>query len=865
MVKRLFFILLLILLFVQIATAQADCPLEPRLAAYGGGSAVTTLNVRNMPGTDAARVGQFVSGDEFRVNGSGQCLNGLYWYSVTALSGDPPLEGYIAEGADGSYFVEPVTIAPTATPAFEAPPLSTPIAPITDTPLPEVNPLTTADPEALGFVTWDWPEMAIFGEPREGDALLPDPFAIQPPDIYAGDMPPLPVDLSKVAFVTDAGLSAEGLALLGQNGFVVTTGGFEQFDEAYFAGEWSPFNGYSIFVTTDSMLHSFYLVFENLLTYLEQESLYPELSNMIARAYRAAEAQAQEAEGTALEEQARAAAVYYAVALQLLEPETDETVILELFPGDPIAVSSLPGVDEVVSTLEEADPSILAEAQPLVDSIIAAEGQGSIPFLTDVLEDFGIYRPRGHYTISPLYERYFRAVTWLGRITFRAAQETETQEAVLALRALLSDDAAVASRQKITDAVEFLIGPEDNLGPAQYMPLAQEIFGDDLSLDALADDDLLAQFQAQLEELPPPAINTAVLPEGVLEEQLDEIGRGFRLLGQRFTIDANILQQVIDPYIMMRTIPTALDVPAALGSDTAFVLSSEAGADQFPNYESQVAALRNEVNDLAAPDWLANIYSGWLWTLQPFFVREAESYPPLMNTDAWMRHDLHTGLASYTELKHATILYTAQPMGGRGGGGELPITYGYVEPNPLVFARTAIIAEALYQGLLQNGFIPAREENSSATYLFRTHQLLRDVSRYSAYLADLAQRELSGEALTQDDHNFIQYAYTAVISGIRSDVQIMQSGPPKPAALVTDIASNGVTGEVLQVGTGGVDHIYVVIPTPNGLQLARGAVYSYYEFVNQGGERMTDEEWRAQVADGDLPARPDWISPFFSE
>ena len=40
-----------------------------------------------------------------------------------------------------------------------------------------------------------------------------------------------------------------------------------------------------------------------------------------------------------------------------------------------------------------------------------------------------------------------------------------------------------------------------------------------------------------------------------------------------------------------------------------------------------------------------------------------------MQTDAWKRKSLATTLGSYTELKHATLLYAAQPMGGLGGGG----------------------------------------------------------------------------------------------------------------------------------------------------------------------------------------------------
>lgn len=794
---------------------------------------------------------------------SGSCSEGLYWYPITVLN-RTPLDGYIAEGADGEYFVEPYVIPPTPSPVFIIPPALTPAPPITDTPLPPVTYVTTAASSDLGFVTWDWPDiLGFYGQAREGEAPIPDPFTIVPPDVYAGDMPVLPVDLTTVAFVTDALLNEQGLSHLAQNGFVVTPAGFEQIDDVYYGTSgWDPYDGYSRFITTDSILHSFYLVFENLLTYLEQESLYPSVSRMIARAYTAAEAQAAEAIGTPLETQARGAAVYYAVALQLLLPSADERILLNPFDTTTYAVASLPGVDELVAAYDGAEPSILEEAQTLVDAIVAAEGQGAIPFLESTTEDFGIYRPRGHYTISPLYERYFRAVTWLGRITFRAAEASETQEALLALRALQSDPAAVESRHQITDALEFLIGPVDNLGPEDYAPLAEQVFGGDLSLDAIADDDLLAEFQSQLETLPPPAINTMILPPGTLEEQLDEIGRGFRLLGQRFTIDANVLQQVIDPYILMRTIPTALDVPAAFGSDSAFVLSQEAGASQFPDYESQVTMLRGEVSEMNSQDWLTNVYSGWLWTLQPFWVRDNDAYPPLMNTDAWVRHDLQTGLSSYTELKHATILYTAQPQGGLGGGGELPLTYGYVEPNPLVFARIAIISEALHRGMLERGLVA---EDGGATYLSVTHSTLQRVARLSAYLADMAQRELNGTGLSESDHFFIQYGFGSFLFGIRAEIQMLQEGPPKPVALVTDIASNGVTGEVLQIAVGGVDFIYVVIPTPNGLQLARGGVYSYYEFVNQGGQRMTDEEWRAQVAAGNLPPRPEWISPFFSE
>ena len=38
----------------------------------------------------------------------------------------------------------------------------------------------------------------------------------------------------------------------------------------------------------------------------------------------------------------------------------------------------------------------------------------------DYTEDFSQYQPRSYYEGNPLLEAYFRAVMWLGRITFTA-------------------------------------------------------------------------------------------------------------------------------------------------------------------------------------------------------------------------------------------------------------------------------------------------------------------------------------------------------------------------------------------------------------------------------------------------------------
>jgi len=323
-------------------------------------------------------------------------------------------------------------------------------------------------------------------------------------------------------------------------------------------------------------------------------------------------------------------------------------------------------------------------------------------------------------------------------------------------------------------------------------------------------------------------------------------------------------------------------VPSAVsGSQVAYNLALEAGAGNFANYDTQVLSLASQIGVLTQDEWLENLYGSWLWALRPLWGRDVSPYPPLMNTEAWWRKDLQTGLASWTELKHDTVLYAKQPTGFGGGGPPLD-SYGYVEPNPEVFARIAIVAALTYQGLTDRGVgqqpiqagydVPEgslRAPGNLMPYLRQDEGLLtslgelKSLAVQSARFAEMARKELNGEALSEDDYwtilEYSNYLYVVLYTLYQGE------GQPKPVALVTDVASNTSVKTVLQEAVGGVDTIYVVIPNPRGgYQLVRGGVFSYYEWIGNIDQRMTDEEWRAQVASGTLPPRPAWTSAFFS-
>jgi hypothetical protein len=68
---------------------------------------------------------------------------------------------------------------------------------------------------------------------------------------------------------------------------------------------------------------------------------------------------------------------------------------------------------------------------------------------------------------------------------------------------------------------------------------------------------------------------------------------------------------------------------------------------------------------------------------------------------------------------------------------------------------------------------------------------------------------------------------------------------------------------VVEIGTGRVEPILVIVPDDRGgFQLAIGAVYSYYEFLQPLSDRLTDEAWRQMLDSGNAPERPAWEDAF---
>jgi hypothetical protein len=86
--------------------------------------------------------------------------------------------------------------------------------------------------------------------------------------------------------------------------------------------------------------------------------------------------------------------------------------------------------------------------------------------------------------------------------------------------------------------------------------------------------------------------------------------------------------------------------------------------------------------------------------------------------------------------------------------------------------------------------------------------------------------------------------------------------------VIADVATNPAPPPTaLEEAVGRINPIYVVVPIVEAdgttyLQVARGGVFSYYEFPWPIDDRLTDEKWRAMLDDGSAPPPPEWTASF---
>jgi hypothetical protein len=656
-------------------------------------------------------------------------------------------------------------------------------------------------------------------------------------------------------------LSQAQLDHLARDGFVVSPGDEKEFFTLY---ERARYNNVPIFVTSDSLLHVYHLLFDKVLRTAEVEHFIPLLRDLNVAMLTRTDEVYRSLEDTEWADAARRTVAFVGTASKVLDPQVQV----------PAYVTDV--VEEQVALIEDASQVAPSPVLPTLE-------HG---------EDYTQYKPRGHYTKSDALKAYFKSMMWYGRMTFRLKTKdpevgrAETRSALLLVHALrtatVNGRPALESWADLYSPTVFFVGRSDDLTVLQYGQVMDQVYGGDITLDTLTDEALLDAFIEEANRLPPPRILGIVIGDW---EDVEEETKGLRFMGQRFVPDAFIFRQLIyrnvgDRYPPdRRGLPNGLDIPAAMGSARAYQHLDRMGETEYKDYDAQMDKMQVWLSGLSVEEWTETLYNSWLYCFHPLLDVPGGGYPAFMTSLAWVDKQLNTVLGSFAELKHDTILYAKQAYAELGGGPPPPPPApprGYVEPVPEFYARLAALTDMTRDGLNKRGLLVEQDDAS----LQRLSELVRSFQT-------MAEKELRGEPLTDEEYATIRFyggelehltMASASTPGEEQGVggQVMPEEEPQ-AAVIADVATdpdpNGdgtANPIVLEVAVGRINHLYAVVPLieEDGsitLQVAKGGVFSYYEFEWPGDDRLTDEQWREMLEKGEAPPRPAWISSFYAE
>jgi hypothetical protein len=144
----------------------------------------------------------------------------------------------------------------------------------------------------------------------------------------------------------------------------------------------------------------------------------------------------------------------------------------------------------------------------------------------------------------------------------------------------------------------------------------------------------------------------------------------------------------------------------------------------------------------------------------------------------------------------------------------------------------------------------------------------------------MAEKELAGQPLTEGEYERIRF-YGGELEHLTFATADEYQGPggsptgedDPQAAVIADVATDpdpncdgsSDDGSVLEEAVGRIFAIYAVVPIEGELVVAKGGVFSYYEFPWPMDDRLTDEKWREMIDTGQAPAQPGWTSSFRTE
>lgn len=716
------------------------------------------------------------------------------------------------------------------------------------------------------------------------------------------DMPSysFPVDVTKATNFNDVKhylSKAEHLALLKEHGFIVVNGGVV--DDITVPYERLLKEEIPIYVTADTPLHLFHIQFDETLKEIEETVFFDDIV-AVTRAMLESMDMDYRTYGGDVKEAAKRNVAYFAVAMKQFDPDYEppgyvadwvewECEQIEEHEGLPLyEVAREKALFRIPEDYSQYKPrGHYTRSDTLKRYFRGMMWYGRMTFLMKGHEKkFGPIIPPAEALID------------------RETALIQTIQAVLIAarcgEVRIKDGRMVSDVwNRIYTVTAFYAGFADDLTLYDYREALREVYGNWLNPGDLEKQGKFASLLLELLKRKPPAIFSGTGGAGIdpggyegheftSVKQLDELlhyTMGFRFMGQRYIPDSYILGQLVSPgagsipgkiaprftsveiyderiqpdlYYTIRGFPRGLDVFSVFGSKRAEEHIADYADHEYPKYAEQVEKLRKEFEALTPEEWNQNLYWAWLYSLKTLVEERTEGYQTYQQTQAWLDRQLTTALASWSALRHNTILYAKQSYTPVFVGVTSvqpikeppPPPKGLVEPLPEFYARMLTTVKMAYSGLKELDVLNDRSET-------RLSSLVRLLER----LNDICRRQAANEKLTDVDNEFLA-DFAEALKNTIGDVD--EKG--LKTTIIADVHTDLNTKKCLEEASGYVDYLIVAYKRAEGdIVLAVGPVLSYYEFKHPMKDRLTDETWREMLKTGKVPERPEWINTYCIE
>ena len=604
-----------------------------------------------------------------------------------------------------------------------------------------------------------------------------------------------------------------------------------------------------VFVTTDLAAHANHLVFDRLLQYTEEEYFFPQLVTVVNEYIKAIE-----------QKKGQIPADVYNTGILYLQTAQ---ALLALAPNkveEEVDYSTTIVYKDVNATqvLRNYPQQVVKE----IDQMNNAVGMSDSAVFPGMREDYSQYKVRGHYTKNGILGAYFRTLMWFGRINFNlGGEDGEAKEAAkkIAPIALLITDITDNSPQikklwqSLFDPITELIGASDDISFYELAPLWNKIKGagfvqwynDPAKLESFVTKDY--------KQLRAPVISSFSLFEGPHDGgDAPEDRRpptGWRLFGQRYTMDSEIHHFVSSPRVYGRMMVSGLDIMKVFGSKTADRLLKESEYSRHPNLENVLNSLQQSLMKVKDDFWFSTYYSNILYQIktQALFENGVGFY--FTEKPGWNLKAMNAAHGTWAELRHDTILYVKQSYAELGGGDwevtyrtkPLPEPVHYIEPNVPFWVTSAIGIQKLYLTLEKYNFL----DGKAAQVLAGMHGIFVKAAEISELEAD--DREVPATDLAWI-RNVPNQLAGHVISLFANSGGYLNDTDQLRMALVADVFTNGESGFVLETAVGIPYRLYIPLnDKQGGKRIAIGYGLSYYEFNWRISDRLNNDQWKAVV------------------